>query len=120
MRGLPYSSTVADVAEFFDGVALSAGLDSILLTSTQDGRPTGEAYVEFADDVALKEAMKRHKNSIGNRYIELFSSTKGDMLQAGRHSNYHAGYTESKPVHTKRGSYAAAAAQVPNTGPAAE
>ncbi len=45
-------------------------------------RPTGEAYCEMASEEALVEAMRRHKKLIGSRYIELFASSKAEMLQA--------------------------------------
>lgn len=48
---------------------------------TPDGRPTGEAFVELQDEGGQREAMKRHKELMGNRYIELFTSTKADLIQ---------------------------------------
>jgi len=53
----------------------------VALTCTPDGRPKGEAYVEFPSEEAQKEALKRHKNEIGDRYIELFVSSKANMMQ---------------------------------------
>ena len=53
-----------------------------MFTCTPEGRPKGEAYVEFGSEEAQKEALKRHKNEMGERYIELFLSTKANMLQA--------------------------------------
>lgn len=54
----------------------------VIFTWTPDGRPTGEAFVELKDEEAQREAMKRHKELMGNRYIELFTSTKADLIQA--------------------------------------
>lgn len=88
LRGLPYSATSADVVKFFDGLDVVRGADGVLFTFTPDGRPTGEAYVEFESDEAHKEAMKRHKEMIGTRYIELFVSSKVDMYQAMQHNKY--------------------------------
>jgi hypothetical protein len=59
-----------------------------------DGRPTGEAYVELADEQALSLAMTRHKELMGNRYIEVFNSSKVDKLMALQHARY---YLDSQP-----------------------
>lgn len=92
MRGLPFSATPQDILGFFQGVEiLGDGEESVAMTCTPDGRPTGEAYVEFASEDAQKEAFKRHKNMMGSRYVELFNSTKGDMVQAAQQSMYYLG-----------------------------
>ena len=38
----------------------------------KDGRVTGDAYVVFATETDLNEALKRDKQRLGHRYIELF------------------------------------------------
>ena len=63
---------------FFEGIEIERGLAGIAFTCTPDGRPKGEAYVEFPSE----DALKRHKNEIGDRYIELFVSSKANMIQA--------------------------------------
>ena len=65
--------------EFFKGIPLER--ESIALTLTPEGRPKGEAYVEFPTEEAQKEALGRHKDAMGERYIELFLSTKANMIQ---------------------------------------
>lgn len=50
LRGLPYTATEADVRGFMDGVQLSKNPDCIILAHALNGRPTGEAYVELADE----------------------------------------------------------------------
>jgi hypothetical protein len=67
--------------EFFKGIDIERGAASIVFTCTPDGRPKGEVYVEFPNEDAQKEALKRHKNEMGERYIELFLSTKANMIQ---------------------------------------
>ncbi len=66
---------------FFEGIEIQRGSAGIAFTCTPDGRPKGEAYVEFPSEDAQKEALKRHKNEIGDRYIELFVSSKANMIQ---------------------------------------
>ena len=82
LRGLPYSATEADVRAFLDGVQLSGSADCIVLAHSLNGRPTGEAYVELADEQALTLAMTRHKEVMGTRFIEVFNSSKMDKVQA--------------------------------------
>jgi hypothetical protein len=48
---------------------------------TPGRRPAGEAYIEVKDDEGRQRAMTRHKGMMGSRYIEVFASTKADMLQ---------------------------------------
>ncbi len=68
--------------DFFQGIPLERS--SIALTLTPEGRPQGEAYVEFPTEEAQKEALGRHKDAMGERYIELFLSTKANMIQVKR------------------------------------
>lgn len=89
LRGLPYSATALDVNQFFEGVRLSDDADAIVFAQSADGRPTGEAYVELADEQALSLAMTRHKELMGNRYIEIFNSSKVDKLQALQQARFH-------------------------------
>lgn len=88
LRGLPFSAAARDVAAFLSGVSLAEGPDSIIFTFTADGRPTGEAYVEVADEAAAAAAMQKHKERMGNRYIEVFASTKHDLLQAAQQARF--------------------------------
>jgi hypothetical protein len=43
--------------------------------------------VELKDEEGQRQAMKRHKELMGTRYIELFTSTKSDLVQVGALSN---------------------------------
>ena len=44
--------------------------DGIKFTFTSEGRPTGECFVVLESEADLEEAMKRHNQHIGHRYIE--------------------------------------------------
>uniref|UniRef100_A0A383WMK1 RRM domain-containing protein n=1 Tax=Tetradesmus obliquus TaxID=3088 RepID=A0A383WMK1_TETOB len=82
LRGLGYTAAVEDVAHFLEGVQLAQGDDAILLTTTEDGRASGECYVELADAAARSLAMARHRELMGSRYIEVLHSTREEKLQA--------------------------------------
>ncbi|KAG1368751.1 heterogeneous nuclear ribonucleoprotein F [Cocos nucifera] len=80
MRGLPYSAGKDDVMDFFKDYKLSEDLVHIVLNS--DGRPTGDAFVEFANAEDSKSAMGRDRMTLGRHYIELFPSTPKEMDDA--------------------------------------
>eukprot|EP00899_Mesostigma_viride_P005866 jgi/Mesvir1/15280/Mv06498-RA.1 len=83
-RGLPYSASVADVSEFFRGYDIVS--DGIFMVTSPDGRPTGEVFVEFVSEDVARGAMSRHREKLGARYLELFRSSKGEMMLAGQQS----------------------------------
>ena len=68
VRGLPWSATTDDIIGFFTGSTTKE--DGIHFLINNQGRPTGEAYIEFASDEDLQEALKKDKEYMGKRYIE--------------------------------------------------
>ncbi len=52
-----------------------------MLTRDQDGRPTGEAFVEVPSEAAQQAALTLHRARMGPRYIEIFVASKPDMQQ---------------------------------------
>ncbi|KFQ02345.1 Epithelial splicing regulatory protein 2, partial [Leptosomus discolor] len=60
MRGLPFTATQEDYP---------------------DGRPTGDAFVLFSCEEYAQNALKKHKEILGKRYIELFRSTAAEVQQ---------------------------------------
>uniref|UniRef100_A0A3P8UGW1 Epithelial splicing regulatory protein 1 n=1 Tax=Cynoglossus semilaevis TaxID=244447 RepID=A0A3P8UGW1_CYNSE len=88
MRGLPFTATHEQVLSFFspeDGLKdmcpVSGGKDGILFVHYPDGRPTGDAFVLFACEEHAQCALKKHKEILGKRYIELFKSTAAEVQQ---------------------------------------
>ncbi|CAM9720101.1 unnamed protein product [Ascophyllum nodosum] len=77
MRGLPWSANEGDIRSFFEGVPIQK--DGVYITLNRDGRPSGEAYVVFESEADAKDALKRDKNKIGERWIDLFEATKGEV-----------------------------------------
>ncbi|KAM4601430.1 epithelial splicing regulatory protein 1 isoform 2-T2 [Polymixia lowei] len=88
MRGLPFTATHEQVLDFFaqgegpkDSCPVSGGKDGILFVRYPDGRPTGDAFVLFACDEQAQCALRKHKDILGKRYIELFKSTAAEVQQ---------------------------------------
>ncbi|KAL0550806.1 hypothetical protein IC582_009870 [Cucumis melo] len=80
LRGLPYSAGKDDILDFFKGFNLSE--DSIHLTLNSEGRPSGEAFVEFSNEQDSKAAMSKDRMTLGSRYIELFPSSHEELDEA--------------------------------------
>mmetsp|Transcript_47670 Transcript_47670/g.70571 ORF Transcript_47670/g.70571 Transcript_47670/m.70571 type:complete len:390 (-) Transcript_47670:188-1357(-) len=74
MRGLPFSSTEKDIAEFLK--LYNPIEDSVVFSYRSDGRATGEGYVCFQSPEDSKAAMALNRQNMGTRYIELFISSK--------------------------------------------
>ena len=60
-------------------IRIAGGKDGIHLTFSRDGRPSGEAFVEFASDADLEKALEKHNEHMGHRYIEVFKTKASEM-----------------------------------------
>ncbi|NWT13187.1 GRSF1 factor, partial [Vireo altiloquus] len=80
LRGLPFTSTEEDIADFFAGLKIS----DIAFIYRGDRR-TGEAFVQFMTPEMAAKALLRHREYMGNRYIEVYVSRKHQMQ---RHMSY--------------------------------
>ncbi|NXL93979.1 GRSF1 factor, partial [Alectura lathami] len=81
LRGLPFSCTADDIADFFSGLRITD-----IAFVYRGERKTGEAYVQFAAPEMAAKALLRHKEYMGSRYIEVYVSRKHQME---RHVPYH-------------------------------
>ncbi|XP_047901631.2 G-rich sequence factor 1 [Anser cygnoides] len=81
LRGLPFSSTEDDIADFFSGLRIT---DVAFVYRGE--RKSGEAYVQFAAPEMAAKALLKHKEYMGSRYIEVYISRKQQMQ---RHVPYH-------------------------------
>lgn len=70
LRGLPFSASRRDIVNFFKDFNLRE--NAVHLVVSAEGRPTGEAFVEFPSITLSKAAMNKDKMILGDRYIELF------------------------------------------------
>ncbi|KAJ9698005.1 hypothetical protein PVL29_007217 [Vitis rotundifolia] len=80
LRGLPFSASKEDILDFFKDFVLLE--DSIHMTVNSEGRPTGEAFVEFTNAEDSKAAMAKDRMTLGSRYIELFPSSLEELDEA--------------------------------------
>ncbi|NXK08516.1 GRSF1 factor, partial [Herpetotheres cachinnans] len=80
LRGLPFSSTEDDIADFFAGLEIT---DIAFIYRGE--RKTGEAFVQFAAPEMAAKALLRHRQYMGSRYIEVYVSRKHQMQ---RHMPY--------------------------------
>jgi RNA recognition motif-containing protein len=71
LRGLPFSATPVDIKAFLAPVELPDGINSIQLVRHPDMRPTGEAYVHLNTETEVMQALNKHKQMMGKRYIEV-------------------------------------------------
>ncbi|KAL2231059.1 UNVERIFIED_CONTAM: Heterogeneous nuclear ribonucleoprotein F [Sesamum indicum] len=80
MRGLPFSAGKDDIIDFFKNFRLPE--ESIHIIFNFEGRPTGEAFVEFASVDDAKAALAKDRMTLGSRYIELFPSSAEELNEA--------------------------------------
>lgn len=72
LRGLPWTATKQEVAEFLDGVNIVDGEEGVhLITfSGNTQRPNGEAFIVCETQDDYKRAFDFNKKLLGHRYIE--------------------------------------------------
>lgn len=57
------------------------GEEGILFVHYPDGRSTGDAFVLMPTEDEADKALKKHRDIMGTRYIELFKSTTAEVQQ---------------------------------------
>ena len=73
LRGLPFGCSKEEIVQFFSGLEIVP--NGITLPVDFQGRSTGETFVQFASQEIGEKALKKHKERIGHRYIEIFKSS---------------------------------------------
>lgn len=68
LLGLPFKATEEQIHTFFHPIKVVA----VRFTKDPEGRPSGRAYADFRSEGDLKKALKRNRDCISHRYIELF------------------------------------------------
>ena len=77
LRGLPWGVTIEDIVAFLAPIPVPQG--GVHLMTGANGRPSGLAYVELGSEDAQKEALLKDKQSIGGRYIDIFSCSQTEL-----------------------------------------
>ena len=65
---------------------MAGGEEGILFVKQKNGKMTGDAFVLFASEDAVSKALAKHREYLGNRYIEIFRSTTAEVQQVGKTS----------------------------------
>ncbi|NXR27036.1 GRSF1 factor, partial [Cinclus mexicanus] len=91
LRGLPFTSTEEDIADFFSGLTIT----DIAFIYRGDRR-TGEAFVQFETPEMAAKALLRHREYMGNRYIEVYVSRKHQMQRHVPYSKQVMAYSRER------------------------
>ncbi|XP_055700404.1 heterogeneous nuclear ribonucleoprotein H isoform X2 [Phlebotomus papatasi] len=82
LRGLPYSVSPNEIETFFEGLELKQDRGSIHIVMDNRGRATGEAFVQFVNPDDTEKALKKNREKIGHRYIEIFRSSASEFRRS--------------------------------------
>lgn len=66
---------------FGDDFPVFRGENGIFFVYHPDGRPTGDAFVLFESVEHGKQALTKHRQTIGKRYVELFQTSRNEVVQ---------------------------------------
>lgn len=70
LRGLPFRTTDEEIEKLFSGLSI----DKVVIVKDMRGQAAGDGYVQFEKEGDMKEALDRHMEKIGHRYIEVFQA----------------------------------------------
>ncbi|XP_072243450.1 G-rich sequence factor 1 [Leuresthes tenuis] len=110
MRGLPFSCTEDDIADFFSGLDIVE--NGITIVRDFRGRNSGEAFVQFTSQEAADEALKKDRELIGHRYIEVFPSSSDKIHSSWRRRKGSSDFSQTSSQSTNRANHESAAAPV--------
>ncbi|PIO62840.1 hypothetical protein TELCIR_15583 [Teladorsagia circumcincta] len=105
LRGLPYSAKESDIRDFFEGIEVT----TITMSSSHNGRPSGECYCELPSKKDALKALDLHRKEMegryievqqAGRYVEVFRTTVDDM-ERNRPRSYESGYI--RPLFDSKG-----------------
>ncbi|XP_029958382.1 RNA binding motif protein 12Bb [Salarias fasciatus] len=77
LKGLPFSVTEKEVCDFFGGLYV----DDVVLLKRKNGLKSGTGLVKFATRGDALEGLKRDKEYMGSRYIEISPTTVRDWFR---------------------------------------
>ncbi|XP_041121623.1 heterogeneous nuclear ribonucleoprotein H-like isoform X4 [Polyodon spathula] len=103
VRGLPWSCSVDEVQRFFSDCKIANDTTAIHFTYTREGRPSGEAFVELETEEDLKIAVKKDRETMGHRYVEVFRSNNVEMDWVLKHTGPNSPESEGDGLVRLRG-----------------
>ncbi|KAM7322396.1 hypothetical protein ACRRTK_017901 [Alexandromys fortis] len=86
VRGLPWSCSAEEVMRFFSDCKIQNGTSGVHFIYTREGRPSGEAFVELESEDEVKLALKKDRETMGHRYVEVFKSNSVEMDWVLKHT----------------------------------
>lgn len=81
LQGLPYSAEDEEVRTFFNGLHVNAVIFLQHRSGPYVGRKNGNSLVKFATRKDALEGLKRHKQYMGSRFIEISQATKAQWKE---------------------------------------
>ncbi|XP_016336527.1 heterogeneous nuclear ribonucleoprotein H-like [Sinocyclocheilus anshuiensis] len=103
VRGLPWSCSVEEVSRFFSGSKIGNNGTAVHFTYTRECGPSGEAFVELESEEDLKMAIKKDRETMGHRYVEVFKSNNVEMDWVMKHTGPNCPETEGDGLVRLRG-----------------
>lgn len=78
LKGMPFSVVEKDISDFFCGLLV----DDIILLKNARGQNNGQGLVKFATSQDASEGLKRDKEYIGSRYVDVYTATEKQWREA--------------------------------------
>ncbi|XP_068119733.1 RNA-binding protein 12 [Hyperolius riggenbachi] len=79
LKGLPYEAENKHVIDFFKNLDIIE--ESIHVVYGPNGKANGEGFLEFRNEADYKIALNKHKQFMGNRFIQVHPIAKNQMLE---------------------------------------
>lgn len=101
IRGIPWSCSKDEIVDFFNDCNVKNGTEGVhFVHAHESGKPSGEAFIELETSEDVDKAKKHTMGYIGTRYIEVYDSTKEEMvfiLNGGKRSEAKSHRKEGRP-----------------------
>lgn len=79
LKGLPYEAENKHIIDFFKNLDIIE--DSIYIAYGPNGKASGEGFLEFRNEADYKIALNKHKQYMGNRFIQVHPVNKSQMVE---------------------------------------
>ncbi|KAH1177239.1 RNA-binding protein 12B [Mauremys mutica] len=79
LHGIPYSATEDEVRAFFSGLRV----EGVIFIKRRNGLNNGDGLVKFATPHGALEGLKRHRQYMGPRFIEISLATEEQWIEHG-------------------------------------